>query len=49
VSNARENRELAGKLNGFGEKKRKIAGNFAKRRKIREVSFFYILFKKEKS
>ena len=47
VSSDRENRKLAGKLNDPG-KQREMAGNFAKRRKIREFSFNHINFKKEK-
>jgi len=30
------------------EKKREMAGNFAKRRKIRDFSFIYSIFEKEK-
>jgi len=39
VSSDRGNQELAGKLNGQG-KNRKIAGNFAKRRKMHSVLLF---------
>jgi len=50
VSGDRENRESAGKLNDPGkkEKKREMAGNFAKKGKIQEFSFNYINFTKEK-
>jgi len=45
VSSDRENWESAGKLQDPG-KNPDIAGNFSKRRKIREFPFNYIIFEK---
>jgi len=47
VSSERENRESVGKLND-PEKNGKLLGIPPKRRKIREFSFNYIFFEKEK-